>query len=106
MRLFDQGISNDRPVLEHILQVHQLAVGNRPGHISHVMDVDDALVMGFDHIFREDVSAADVFGDFARQVIPHRAVDDGIFICILLLRQLVVMPEQRQDLGIGAVLLP
>jgi hypothetical protein len=105
VRLFDQGIRDHRAVLEHVFQIHQLTVADRPGHISHIVDMDDAFIVGFDHILRKDVSPADILGDFTRQVIPHRAVDDRVLIGVLLLGQLIVMPEQRQDLGIRAVLL-
>ena len=106
VRLLDQSVSDDRPVLQHVLQIHQLTVGDRPGHIPHVMDVDNALIVGLDHVLREDVSPADILGYFACQVIPHRAVDDRVLIGVLLFGNLTVVPEQCQDLRIRAVLFP
>ena len=44
MRLFNHGAGNYGAVLEHVLQIDQLTVADRPGHISHIMDVDDAFM--------------------------------------------------------------
>ncbi len=62
--------------------------------------------MCLNHFLRKDVSAADILRDLTCQVVPHRAVDDRILVRILLLGQLVVMAQEREDLGIRTVLLP
>ena len=42
----DQGAGDDGAVLQHILQVHQVAVVHMLGVIIRVMEVDDALIVG------------------------------------------------------------
>ena len=104
MRFLDQGICDDRTVLKHILQIHQLTVGDGAGHISQIMHMDNPLVVSFHHVFRKDVPPANVLGHFGCEVVPHRAVYDGILVGVFLPRKLVVVPQQRQDLLIGRVL--
>ena len=104
--LLDHGVGNDRAILKHVLQVHQLTVADRPGDVSHVVDMDHALIVGVDHILREDIPPADVLADFGRQVIPHGAVQHRVLIGVLLLCQLILMPKQRQHLRVSVAFLP
>ena len=101
--LFNQSAGNDRAVLQHVLQIDQLTVGDRAGYIAHVMDVDHTLIVGVDDILGKDVTAADIFGYLRCEVIPHGAVDDGVLVGVLLPRGLTVMPKERQDLFVRRV---
>ena len=70
------------------------------------MDVDHPFIMGINNIRRENVPPADVLGDFRGEIIPHRAVDNGILVGVLLFGNFAVMPEQGKDLLVRAVLFP
>ena len=106
MWLLNQGIGDDRPVLEHILQIDQLTVGDRPRHIAHVVNVDNSLIMGTDHFLRENVSAADILGNLRCQIVPHSGIQHRVLVCVLLFRQLIVVAEEREDFCVRAVPLP
>ena len=56
--------------LEHIRQIHQTAVMHRLCDIVQIMHMDDTLIMGGDHICREQKAAADVSADLARHIVP------------------------------------
>ena len=58
--------------------------------VVQIVYMDDTLIMGSDHIRREQEAAADVSADFARHIVPERAVDDRILIGVFLLCFLVV----------------
>ena len=105
VRLLDQRVRDDGSVLKHVLQIHQLAVGDGTGDITHVMNVNDSLVVSLHHVLRKDVPPADVLADLGGQVVPHGAVNDWILVGVLLPGDFVVMPEQRQDTLVGGVLL-
>ena len=45
MRLFDHSLADDRPVLEHVLQVDQVAVVFPLCKIVRIMEMDDPLLM-------------------------------------------------------------
>ena len=53
MRLFNQRAGNDRAVLQHILQIDQIAVVHMLGEIIRVVEVDDALVVRVDDVLRQ-----------------------------------------------------
>ena len=46
MRLFNIGAGNDGAVLQHVLQIHQIAVVHMLGIIVRVMEMDDAGLVG------------------------------------------------------------
>ena len=48
--LLDEGAGDDRAVLEHVLQVDQVAVVHMLGEIIGVVEVDDALVVRVDDV--------------------------------------------------------
>ena len=106
MGLLDHGVGNDCAVLEHVLQVDQLTVADRPGNVPHIVDMDHPLIVGVDHILREDIPPADVIADLGGQVIPHGAVQYRVLIGVLLLCQLILMPEQGEHLRVSAAFLP
>ena len=48
--LLDQGAGDNGAVLQHVLQVHQVAVVHMLGEIIGVVEMDDALLMGLHDI--------------------------------------------------------
>ncbi len=51
MRFFNHCIGNDRTVLEHILQIHQIAVVHMLCEIVGVMEVNNPILVRLDNIF-------------------------------------------------------
>ena len=56
----DEGSGDDGAVLEHVLQVHQVAVVHVLGEVVGVVEVDDALFVGLHNIRREQEALGDV----------------------------------------------
>ena len=53
MGLFNHGAGNDRAVLQHILQIHQVAIVHMLGVIIRIMEVNDARLMGLHNFLRQ-----------------------------------------------------
>ena len=45
MRFFDEGTRNNRAVLQHVVQVDQVAVVHMLGVIVSIMEMNDAILM-------------------------------------------------------------
>ena len=103
--LLDHGIRDHRAVLQHIFQVHQLTVGDGSRYIAHIVYMDDAFIVGKNHILREDISAADILGHLRCQIVTHGGIQHRILVRVLLFCQLIVVAQQGENLGIGAALL-
>lgn len=98
MGLLDHCTGNHCAVLQHIRQIHQTAVVHRLRDIVQIVYMDDTLIMGGDYICREQEAPTDVSADFARHIVPERAVDDRVLVGIFLFGFLVVAFEQAQDI--------
>ena len=103
MGLFDHGARDDGTVLQHILQVHKVAVVHMLGEIVHVVEVDNALLMGLHDVGGEKHPLCQVLGDLARHVVPLDGVDLGILVGVLLHDLLVVGLDEGEDLLVGGV---
>ena len=99
----DHGSGDDGAVLEHVLQVHQVAVVHVLGKIVAVVEVDDAVPVGLHNVLREEHPLGDVPGDLPCHVVALGRVDHRIFIGILLLGFLVAALDEREDLLVGGV---
>ena len=106
MRLLDLRAGDHGAVLQHILQVDQIAVVHVLREVVHVVKVDQSLLVRFDDLRRQQQPPGDVLGDFAGHVVALNAVDGRILVGILLLDLLVVALDQAQDLVVGGVGLP
>ncbi|OPZ17119.1 MAG: hypothetical protein BWZ04_02963 [Firmicutes bacterium ADurb.BinA205] len=65
--------------------------------------MDDALIMGGDHICRKQEAAADVSADFARHIVTERAVDDRVLVGVLLFCLLVVAFQQAENFAVCGI---
>ena len=104
MGLLDQGAGNDGTVLQHILQIHKIAVVHMLGIVVRVVEMDDAGLVGVHHFLGKQNTAGDVLADLACHVVPLDGVDGGVLVGILLLDLLVVALDQAEDAvvrGIG-----
>lgn len=106
MGRIDLRLGNHGSVLKHIFQINQLAVVERPRNVTHVVDMNYALIVGAHDVLREQIPPADIFADLGCEVIPHRAVDNRILIRVFLDGKFIVMPEKTEDFSVRCVLTP
>ena len=101
--LLDKGIADHGSVLEHILEIYEVAVVHMLGKIVGIVEVDYALLIGLDNVGREQHSLCKVAAHLACHVVALNAVDSGVLVGIFLLNLLVVALDQREDAVIGGV---
>ena len=97
MGLLDHGAADDRAVLEHILQIDQVAVVHMLGIVIRIMEMDDPLTVRLHDVFRKEHPARQVLAHLAGHVISLHAVDRRILIGILLLHIFIVALDQGKD---------
>ena len=103
VRLFNQRAGNDCTVLEHVLQIDQIAVVHVLGEIIRVVEVDDALVVRVNDVLRQQHAGRQILRHLARHIVALDGVDGGVFVGVLLLDLLVVRLDQGQDLLVRRV---
>ena len=103
MGLFDQRAGDDGAVLQHVVQVDEVAVVHVLGKIVGVMEVDDALLVRLDDLGRQQHAHGQVLGDLARHIVALDRVDGGVLVGVLLLDLLVVAFDEGQDAVVGRV---
>ncbi len=105
MRTLDERAGDDGAVLQHILEVHEVAVVHVLGIIVRVVEVDDALLMRLDDVLGQEDAVGQVAADLARHVVALGGVDDGVFVAVLLLGLLVVALDEGENLIVRRVAL-
>ena len=106
MRTLNHGAGDNRSVLQHILQIDKAAVMHVLCEVIRVMEVDDALTMGFHDVLRKENALREVTADLAGHVVSLDAVDRGVLVGVLLLCLLVVALDKADDFIVGSVALP
>ena len=106
VRLFNHGLADDSTVLQHILQVDQVAVMFLLGEIIRVVEVDDPFFMRSYNFFRKEDPPGQVLAHFAGHVVSLGRVDDRVFVGILLLDLLIELIDQSQDSIVRRIGLP
>ena len=101
--LFDQGAGDDGAVLQHVLQIHQIAVVHVLGIVIRVVEVDDTLVVGVHDVLRQQDAVGDVPADLAGHIVPLGGVHHRVLVGVLLLGLLVVALDQAEDLVVRGV---
>ena len=101
--LFNQGAGDDGAVLQHVLQVHQVAVVHVLGVIVGIVEVDDAGVVGLHDLGGQKKAVGDVPADLAGHIVPLDGVHRGVFVAVLLLGLFVVALNEGEDLVVGGV---
>ncbi len=101
--LLDHGLGNDGAVLQHVLQIDEVAVVLLLGEVVRIMEVNDALLMGLHDVLRQQQTLCEIPGDFAGHIVTLGGVDHRILVGILLLQLLVGLVDQGQDVLIGGV---
>ena len=101
--LLDEGARNDGAVLEHILQIDQVAVVHMLREVVGVVEVDQALLVRLDDVGGQQQAGGQVLGDLAGHVVALDAVDGGVLVGVLLLDLFVVALDQAENPFVGGV---
>ena len=104
MRLLDLRPADDRAVLEHILEVHEVAVVHMLGKIVRVMEMDDARFVRLHDVGREQDTVGQIPADLARHVVALDGVDGRVLVRVLLLDLFIITFNQRENPVVGRVL--
>ena len=105
--LFNIGAGDHGAVLQHVLQVHQVAVVHVLGKVVGIVEVDQAFLMGLHDLRVQQQAGSQVLGDLAGHVVALHAVHGGVLVGVLLLDFLVLALDQAQDAlvrGVGLAL--
>ena len=105
--LFDHGLTDDRAVLQHVLQIDQTAVVHVLCEVVRIMEVDDTGIVRLGDIVGQQEPCGNVLADFTCHVVPLYAVDHRILVGVLLLYFFVFKIQQAENLpvcGIGLAL--
>ena len=105
MRALDERAGDDRAVLQHVLEIHEVAVVHVLGEIVGIMEMDDALVVGLDDLGGQEHALREVLGNLTGHIVALHGVDRGVLIGVLLLDLFVVALDKGQDLIVRGVLL-
>ena len=101
----DQGVRDDGAVLQHVLQIHQIAVVHVLGVVVGVVEVDDALPVGLHDVGGQQQPLAEIPGDLAGHVVPLGGVHHRVLVGVLLLGLLIAALDEAEDLLVGGVAL-
>ena len=69
VRLLNHCLADDGSVLQHILQIYQVAVMFPLGEIIRIMEMDNSLLMCFHNFFRKQHTLRQIFADLACHII-------------------------------------
>ena len=103
VRLLNLGTGNDRTVLQHILQIDQITVVLLLCIVVGIMEMNNTFFMRLYNILRKKQTLCKVAGNLAGHIITLCRVDYRILVGIFLLKLLVCLIDQRQDVFIGCI---
>ena len=103
VRLLNIGAGDDGAVLEHVVQIDEVAVVHVLGKVVGVVEVDETLLMGLDDLRVQQQAGGQVLGDLTGHVVALDAVDGGVLVGVLLLDFFVLALDQAQDALVGGV---
>ena len=103
MGLLNQRAADDGAVLQHVVQIDQVAVVHVLGVVVGIVEVDDAFLMGLDDLRGQQHTHGQVLADFAGHVVALHAVDGGVLVGVLLLDFLVIALDEGEDLVVRRV---
>ena len=78
--LFDQGPADNSPVLEHVLQIDQIAVVHVLRIVIRIMEVDDPGLIRLNDILRQEHPLGQVTADLPRHIVPLDTVDRRVLV--------------------------
>ena len=104
-RLTCTSAADHRAVLQHVLEVHEVAVVHPLRVVVHVVEMQDAGVVRLHDLLRQQQALRHVLRHGAGHVVALHAVDRRVLVRVLLLRLLVRAVDEREDLAVRRVVL-
>jgi len=101
--LFNQGAGDDGAVLQHVLQIHQIAVVHVLGKVVGIVEVDQTILMCLYDLRVQQQTGGQIFGDLTGHIVTLHTVDGGVLVGVLLLDLFVLALDQAQNALIGGV---
>ena len=105
MRTLDERARDHGAVLQHVVEVDEVAVVHVLRVVVRVVEVNDALLVRLDDLGGEKIAHGEVLGDLAGHVVALDRDDSGVLVGVLLLDLLVVALDEGEDLVVRRVLL-
>ena len=96
-------MGDDSAVLQHVLQIHKVAVVHMLRVIVGVVEVDDALPVGLHDLLGQQDPLCNVPAHLAGHVVPLGGIHHRVLVGVLLLGLLVVALDEGEDLVVGGV---
>ncbi len=103
MRFFNQGTAYNRSVLQHIFQIHKVAVVHMLRKIVGVVKMDYTLFVRFDYIPGQKYAACYILAHFARHIVTLNTVNGRVLVGVFLLYFLIITFNKRKYLFISGV---
>ena len=101
--LFNIGAGDHGAVLQHILQVDQIAVVHVLRKVVGIVEVNQALIVCLDDLRVQQQAGGQVFGDLTSHIVTLDAVHGGVLVGVLLLDFLVLALDQAENALVGGV---
>ena len=98
VRALDERAGDDGAVLQHVVEVDEVAVVHVLREVVRVVEVDDALLVGAHHLCWQQLAHGEVLGDLAGHVVALDGDHRGVLVGVLLLGLLVVALNKREYL--------
>ena len=105
VRALNERAGDHGAVLQHVVEVDEVAVVHVLRVVVGIVEVDDALLVRLDNVGGEKVAHGEVLGDLAGHVVALDGDDGGVLVGVLLLDLLVVALDEGEDLVVRRVLL-
>ena len=99
--LLNEGARDDGAVLEHVVQIDQVAVVHVLCEVVGIVEVDQAFLVCLDNVRGQQQAGGQVLGDLTGHVVALDAVDGGVLVGVLLFDFLVVALDQAQNPLVG-----
>ena len=104
MRAVDRSAADHSAVLQHVLEIHEVAVVHALRVVVHVVEMDDARLVRLHDVLRKEQTLSHVLRDGAGHVVALDGVDGRVLVGVLLLRLFVRAVDEREDFAVSRVL--
>ncbi len=94
MGTLDHSTGNDGTVLQHILQIDQVAVMHMLGKVVAIVEMNQTVLMGFYNILGKQDTVGDISADLTCHIVTLRAIDNRVLVAVFLLGLFVVALNQ------------
>ena len=97
MRTLYHRAGNNGTVLEHILEIYEIAVVHMLSIVIRIVKVDYTLFVRLHYILGEKYAVCDIAADLARHIVALNAVNSWVLVCILLLCLFVMAFDKAEN---------